>query len=158
MGTVGAYSASRRVFDENMKRHRVNLPDRLRVGQGWFNETLPKYKNEIGPISFLRLDGDIFTSTWDAMVHLYPQESRPPAPTRGRPCACPSASPTSESQAADGTVTGPLRLPPGPYPADVGWSENAPVPARCRILLHLYPGQPSRILPTLRATFYLASS
>lgn len=43
------------------------------MGQGWFNETLPKYKGEIGPISFLRLDGDIFVSTWDALVNLYPQ-------------------------------------------------------------------------------------
>jgi hypothetical protein len=34
---------------------------RLRVLEGWFNETLPKAPIE--KIAFLRLDGDIYTST-----------------------------------------------------------------------------------------------
>ncbi|MES2216180.1 MAG: TylF/MycF/NovP-related O-methyltransferase [Patescibacteria group bacterium] len=39
--------------------------------KGWFNESLPKYKNEIGPIAVLRLDGDTYDSTIDALNILY---------------------------------------------------------------------------------------
>ncbi len=39
--------------------------------KGWFNDTLPKYKKEIGPIAILRLDGDTYSSTKESLDILY---------------------------------------------------------------------------------------
>lgn len=39
--------------------------------QGWFNETLPKFKTPTS-IALLRLDGDWYDSTMDCLKHLYP--------------------------------------------------------------------------------------
>jgi hypothetical protein len=44
---------------------------RVRLLKGWFNETLPKAP--IGALAVLRLDGDLYTSTMDAIVPLYPK-------------------------------------------------------------------------------------
>ena len=38
--------------------------------KGWFRDTLPKYKNKI-KIAILRLDGDLYESTYDALTNLY---------------------------------------------------------------------------------------
>jgi len=43
----------------------------VKVHKGWFNETLPTAPVE--KISFLRLDGDVYSSTWDGLVNLYPK-------------------------------------------------------------------------------------
>lgn len=51
--------------------HDVNDRRVVRVHEGWFNETLPVAP--IKHISFLGLDGDIFVSTWDALVNLNPK-------------------------------------------------------------------------------------
>lgn len=39
--------------------------------KGFFNETLPE--TSVSKIAFLRLDGDLYSSTWDALVNLYPK-------------------------------------------------------------------------------------
>ena len=41
------------------------------IVKGWFDETLPKYKEQIGPIAILRLDGDAYSSTKEALESLY---------------------------------------------------------------------------------------
>lgn len=41
--------------------------------KGWFRDTLPTAP--IGALALLRLDGDMYESTWDALVHLYPKLS-----------------------------------------------------------------------------------
>jgi len=41
------------------------------IKKGWFNETLPLYKNNT-PIAILRLDGDWYDSTFDCLKYLYP--------------------------------------------------------------------------------------
>ena len=46
----------------------------MRVVKGWFNETLPATP-EIAAIALLRLDGDLYVSTYDALVHLYDKVS-----------------------------------------------------------------------------------
>ena len=46
------------------------LDDQVRFLKGWFRDTLPTA--EIGPLAVLRLDGDLYESTMDALVHLYP--------------------------------------------------------------------------------------
>ena len=48
------------------------LDDRVRFVEGWFRDTLPEVAREIGPIAVLRLDGDLYESTIDALTHLEP--------------------------------------------------------------------------------------
>jgi hypothetical protein len=48
------------------------LDDRVRFVPGWFRDTLPGVAREIGPIAVLRLDGDMYESTIDALTHLEP--------------------------------------------------------------------------------------
>ena len=51
------------------------LDDRVRFLKGWFRDTLAPAADEIGPIAVLRLDGDLYESTIDALVALEPQVS-----------------------------------------------------------------------------------
>lgn len=46
-------------------------PSRVHIRQGWFQETLPVAKHEIGPIAVLRLDGDWYDSTKVCLENLY---------------------------------------------------------------------------------------
>jgi O-methyltransferase len=46
-------------------------PSRVHIRQGWFQDTLPIAKNEIGPIAVLRLDGDWYDSTKVCLENLY---------------------------------------------------------------------------------------
>jgi O-methyltransferase len=39
--------------------------------EGWFADTMPKLREEIGEIAILRLDGDYYTSTRDVLDRLY---------------------------------------------------------------------------------------
>jgi hypothetical protein len=45
------------------------LDDQVRFLKGWFKDTLPTAPIE--QLALLRLDGDLYTSTWDALKHLY---------------------------------------------------------------------------------------
>lgn len=49
------------------------LDDQVRFLVGWFGQTLPRLLGERW--SLVRLDGDLYESTWDALVNLYPQLS-----------------------------------------------------------------------------------
>lgn len=42
--------------------------------KGWFKDTLPTA--QITQLAILRLDGDLYESTWDALTHLYPKVNR----------------------------------------------------------------------------------
>jgi hypothetical protein len=48
------------------------LDDQVRFVPGWFRDTLPKLATELGAIAVLRLDGDMYESTIDALTHLEP--------------------------------------------------------------------------------------
>jgi len=48
-------------------------PARNRIVKGWFKETLPKVKDEIGPIALLRLDADWYEATLYCLRELYNQ-------------------------------------------------------------------------------------
>ena len=50
------------------------LDDQVRFLQGWFSDTLPAAP--IDRLSILRLDGDLYSSTMDALKCLYPKLSR----------------------------------------------------------------------------------
>lgn len=49
------------------------LDDRTIFIKGWFRDTVPH--SEVGPISVLRLDGDMYESTWLVLTHFYPKLS-----------------------------------------------------------------------------------
>jgi O-methyltransferase len=57
---------------ENFARYNL-LDDQVRFLKGWFRETLPEAPIE--RLSILRLDGDMYESTMDALRHLYPRVS-----------------------------------------------------------------------------------
>lgn len=54
----------------NIERYGL-LDDRIGFVEGWFGESLPTAP--IGPIALLRLDGDLYESTIDALVNLAPK-------------------------------------------------------------------------------------
>ncbi|MCU1354186.1 MAG: macrocin-O-methyltransferase [Acidimicrobiales bacterium] len=57
---------------ENFRRFGL-LDQQVRFLPGWFSETLPDAP--IGRLALMRLDGDMYESTWDAIVNLYPRLS-----------------------------------------------------------------------------------
>jgi len=62
---------------ENVKSNfkKYNLLDgNVKFLKGWFKDTLPSAP--IRQLSILRLDGDMYESTMDALVHLYPKLSK----------------------------------------------------------------------------------
>ena len=67
----GGFAAGLDEFSENLEEHGVGDTGRLHVLKGWFNDTLPGAREKIKQISYLRLDGDLYVSTHDALVNLY---------------------------------------------------------------------------------------
>lgn len=57
---------------ENFRRYGL-LDDRVRFLKGWFKDTLPQAP--VGPLALLRLDGDLYESTRDAIEALYDKVS-----------------------------------------------------------------------------------
>lgn len=57
---------------ENFDRYGL-LDDQVEFLTGWFRDTLPSAP--IRQLSVLRLDGDLYESTWDALASLYPKLS-----------------------------------------------------------------------------------
>lgn len=56
----------------NFERYEL-LDDQVRFLKGWFNDTLPTAP--IGQLAVIRLDGDMYQSTMDGLVNLYPKLS-----------------------------------------------------------------------------------
>ena len=65
----GELRSSLGTFRSTLSRFRVST-DRLRVVKGWFSDTLPP--PGLKRIAFLRLDGDLYNSTWEGLIHLEP--------------------------------------------------------------------------------------
>jgi hypothetical protein len=57
----------------NFARYEL-LDDRTRFVKGWFKDTIPVA--DIEQISMLRLDGDMYESTWLVLTHFYPKLSQ----------------------------------------------------------------------------------
>jgi hypothetical protein len=55
---------------ENFHRYEL-LDNQVRFVKGWFRDTLPSAP--IKRLAVLRLDGDLYESTMDALTHLYPK-------------------------------------------------------------------------------------
>jgi O-methyltransferase len=57
----------------NFRRYGL-LDDQVRFLKGWFRDTLPTAP--VRRLAILRLDGDLYESTIDALTHLYPKLQR----------------------------------------------------------------------------------
>lgn len=66
-------AVSRRRVQANFERFGL-MDDKVRFLEGWFSDTLPGAP--IGQLAVLRLDGDLYSSTMDALVSLYPKVSK----------------------------------------------------------------------------------
>ncbi len=65
------------VSAENVKKNFVRydlFDDHVKFIKGWFKDTMPLIKTE--KFALLRLDGDLYESTWDVIIHLYPKLSK----------------------------------------------------------------------------------
>lgn len=59
---------------EELLFEKLNLPrEKNVIVKGWFEDTLPQYKNKIGPIAILRLDADWYEPTKIILDELYDQ-------------------------------------------------------------------------------------
>lgn len=65
-------SASLEAVKDNFRTYDL-LSDNVRFLPGWFADTLPDAPT--GELSLLRLDGDLYSSTYDALSALYPRVS-----------------------------------------------------------------------------------
>jgi len=65
-------AVSREEVARNFERYGL-LDAQVRFLEGWFRDTLPSAP--IDRLAVLRLDGDLYESTHDALVHLYPKLS-----------------------------------------------------------------------------------
>ena len=68
-GHPGRWRSSRETFEQQLHAFNVTLP-RLRIVAGWFKDTLPP--PGLKSIAFLRVDGDLYNSTRDALERLEP--------------------------------------------------------------------------------------
>jgi hypothetical protein len=69
VGSKGSWAASQQVFEQNLKDRGVFNETVLTVTKGWFKDTLPT--SPVRHIAFLRMDGDVFESTWSTITSLY---------------------------------------------------------------------------------------
>jgi O-methyltransferase len=58
------------VVQRNFERYGL-LDDRVRFVPGWFHETLPGL--DVGELALLRVDGDLYDSTWAPLDAMYPK-------------------------------------------------------------------------------------
>jgi len=73
LATTGALVATQECAEEAVFKV-ANYPrERTHFYKGWFQDTIPGAKKEIGKISILRLDGDLYESTLFCLRELYPQ-------------------------------------------------------------------------------------
>jgi hypothetical protein len=69
---AGALAVSLESVTDNFRRYGL-LDSQVVFLQGWFSKTLPKAPIE--KLAVLRVDGDLYESTMDALVNLYPKLS-----------------------------------------------------------------------------------
>ena len=72
LSDIDALAVPRSVVEANFERYGL-LDERVHFLEGWFADTLPTAP--IKQLALLRLDGDLYQSTWEALEHLYPKLS-----------------------------------------------------------------------------------
>ena len=55
------------IIDSGLDLYNINFVE------GWFEETVDPLSKTIEPIALLRLDGDLYNSTWVCLQHLFPK-------------------------------------------------------------------------------------
>jgi O-methyltransferase len=70
--TAEALAVSRDEVEQNFARYDL-LDDQVRFLEGWFRDTLPTVQDRTWAL--VRIDGDLYESTMDALVNLYPHLS-----------------------------------------------------------------------------------
>lgn len=70
--TTGVSSHSLESVLQNFERYELPT-DNLKLVKGWFEETVEPNADKIGDIALLRLDGDLYRSTFVCMKHLFPK-------------------------------------------------------------------------------------
>lgn len=68
--TTGVTAVTRQSFETHMKESGAGI-ENLVIHEGWFEETIPTA--EIGDIAILRLDGDLYNSTFVCLKYLFPK-------------------------------------------------------------------------------------
>jgi O-methyltransferase len=80
----GATVVSIEDFMSHITKSGISMPDRIFPMKGWFEKTVPYFANiekyingsifeHSMDISILRLDGDLYNSTWVCLQHLFPK-------------------------------------------------------------------------------------
>jgi hypothetical protein len=72
VSSAGRFGVDIQTVRRNFERYGL-LDDQVHFLKGWFKDTLPDAP--IAQLAVLRLDGDLYGSTWDALTHLYPKLS-----------------------------------------------------------------------------------
>lgn len=72
LSNISFLAVSEEEVQENFRRYGL-LDERVHFVKGWFRDTLPTLRNK--PWSLLRLDGDLYESTINALENLYPSLS-----------------------------------------------------------------------------------
>jgi len=70
LNTFKELAVSLEQVQENFRRYGL-LDEQVRFLKGWFRDSLPEAP--VGRLAVLRLDGDLYESTMDALVSLYPK-------------------------------------------------------------------------------------
>jgi hypothetical protein len=70
---IGDYAAPQQAAEEILFKILKIDPNQVHIVKGWFQDSLPLTKDQVGPIAILRLDGDLYESTKFPLNHLYPQ-------------------------------------------------------------------------------------
>lgn len=65
------YAAGVKSLLENLKTHKIENPERVKILKGWVADTLPN--SPIKEIALLRVDVDIYSSTYEVLENLYPK-------------------------------------------------------------------------------------
>lgn len=68
--TTGATSVSEEDFKTNLTHAGVDL-DKIKIVPGWFEHTVRLFGSQYVNISILRLDGDLYNSTFVCLQHLF---------------------------------------------------------------------------------------
>jgi len=68
--TTGMTAVTLESFTTHMVNSGAGL-ENLEIHEGWFEETMPD--NTVGDIAILRLDGDLYNSTFVCLKHLFPK-------------------------------------------------------------------------------------
>jgi hypothetical protein len=68
-GGPGTLSENRALLEERLRYPAAFLHYHV----GWFQQTVPRDAESLGPIALLRLDGDLYHSTRVCLEHLYPR-------------------------------------------------------------------------------------